>query len=66
MLASVFLADVDNQTLGVGLYGMTLGNEANRLFGRFTAGALLASIPRSCCSTWPSRSSSSAASPRDP
>ena len=28
MLASIFLTDVDNQTLGVGLYGMTLGNDA--------------------------------------
>ena len=45
MLASVFLTDVDQQTLGVGLYGMTLGNDANTLFGRFTAGALLGSIP---------------------
>jgi arabinogalactan oligomer/maltooligosaccharide transport system permease protein len=45
MLASIFLTDVDNQTLGVGLYGMTLGNDANTLFGRFTAGALLGSIP---------------------
>jgi arabinogalactan oligomer/maltooligosaccharide transport system permease protein len=45
MLASIFLTDVDTQTLGVGLYGMTLGNEANTLFGRFTAGALLASLP---------------------
>jgi arabinogalactan oligomer / maltooligosaccharide transport system permease protein len=45
MLASVFLTDVESQTLGVGLYGMTLGNDANTLFGRFTAGALLGSIP---------------------
>ncbi len=45
LLASVFLTDVNNQTLGVGLYGMTLGNDANTLFGRFTAGALLASVP---------------------
>ncbi|GAB3871703.1 sugar ABC transporter permease [Terrabacter terrigena] len=45
MLASVFLTDVETQTLGVGLYGMTLGNDANTLFGRFTAGALLGSIP---------------------
>jgi arabinogalactan oligomer / maltooligosaccharide transport system permease protein len=45
MLASIFLTDIEHQTLGVGLYGMTLGNEANTLFGRFTAGALLASIP---------------------
>ncbi len=45
MLASVFLTDVDNQTLGVGLYGMTLGREANAFFGQFTAGALLASLP---------------------
>jgi arabinogalactan oligomer/maltooligosaccharide transport system permease protein len=45
MLASIFLTDVENQTLGVGLYGMTLGNEADRFFGQFAAGALLASIP---------------------
>ncbi|HET7801456.1 MAG TPA: sugar ABC transporter permease [Humibacillus xanthopallidus] len=45
MLASIFLTDVDTQTLGVGLYGMTLGTTANELFGRFTAGALLASLP---------------------
>ena len=45
MLASVFLTDVDTQTLGVGLYGMTLGNNANELFGPFAAGALLGSIP---------------------
>lgn len=45
MLASIFLTDVETQTLGVGLYGMTLGNDANTLFGRFTAGALLASLP---------------------
>ncbi|GAA6527403.1 sugar ABC transporter permease [Intrasporangium sp. DVR] len=45
MLASIFLTDVENQTLGVGLYGMTLGNDANQFFGQFAAGALLASIP---------------------
>ena len=45
MLASIFLTDIENQTLGVGLDGMTLGYEANAFFGRFTAGALLASIP---------------------
>ncbi|NUO35965.1 MAG: sugar ABC transporter permease [Dermatophilaceae bacterium] len=45
MLASVFLTDVETQTLGVGLYGMTLGNNANELFGPFAAGALLGSIP---------------------
>ena len=45
MLASIFLTDVENQTLGVGLYGMTIGMDADALFGRFTAGALLASIP---------------------
>lgn len=45
MLASIFLTDVQSQTLGVGLYGMTLGTDANTLFGRFTAGALLASLP---------------------
>jgi arabinogalactan oligomer/maltooligosaccharide transport system permease protein len=45
MLASIFLTDTETQTLGVGLYGMTLGNEANQFFGQFTAGALLASLP---------------------
>jgi arabinogalactan oligomer / maltooligosaccharide transport system permease protein len=45
LLASIFLRDVDSQTLGVGLYSMTKGNERNRLFGQFAAGALLASLP---------------------
>ncbi len=45
LLASIFLRDVGAQTLGVGLYSMTQGNEASRLFGQFSAGALLASLP---------------------
>lgn len=45
MLASIFLRDVDSQTLGVGLWSMSQGNERNRLFGQFAAGALLGSIP---------------------
>lgn len=45
MLASIFLRDVDSQTLGVGLWSMTKGNEKNRLFGQFAAGSLLCSIP---------------------
>ena len=45
LLASIFLRDVDSQTLGVGLFTMTKGNERNRLFGQFAAGALLASLP---------------------
>lgn len=45
MLASIFLTDVTNQTLGVGLWSMSKGNEANRLFGMFAAGALLCSLP---------------------
>lgn len=45
MLASIFLRDVDSQTLGVGLWSMTKGNERNRLFGQFCAGAMLASLP---------------------
>lgn len=45
MLASVFLRDVDSQTVGVGLYSMSKGNERNRLFGQFAAGSLLVSIP---------------------
>lgn len=45
ILASIFLRDVDSQTLSVGLYSMTVGNERNRLFGQFATGALLASLP---------------------
>lgn len=45
LLASIFLQDVSSQTVGVGLYSMSLGNEKNRLFGQFAAGALLCSIP---------------------
>jgi len=45
LLASIFLQDVDSQTLGVGLYSMTIGRERNSLFGQFSAGALLASLP---------------------
>lgn len=45
LLASIFLRDVDAQTLGVGLYSMTQGNEQSRLFGQFAAGSLLASLP---------------------
>lgn len=45
LLASIFLRDVDSQTLGVGLWSMSKGNERNRLFGQFSAGALLASLP---------------------
>ena len=45
LLASIFLRDVDSQTLGVGLYSMTIGKERNQFFGQFAAGALLASVP---------------------
>ena len=45
LLASIFLRDVNSQTVGVGLWSMSIGNERNRLFGQFAAGALLASIP---------------------
>jgi arabinogalactan oligomer/maltooligosaccharide transport system permease protein len=45
LLASIFLRDIDTQTLGVGLYGMTIGREKNSLFGQFSAGSLLASVP---------------------
>ncbi|MBA2694363.1 MAG: sugar ABC transporter permease [Ornithinimicrobium sp.] len=44
LLASIFLTDVDNQTLAVGLYA-TREADKNALFGQFVAGALLASIP---------------------
>ncbi len=45
MLASIFLTDKDAQTLGVGLWGMTKGNERNALFGQFAAGSVLSAIP---------------------
>jgi arabinogalactan oligomer/maltooligosaccharide transport system permease protein len=44
LLASIFLTDVNDQTLGVGLYATFLADQ-NRYFGQFVAGALLASIP---------------------
>ncbi|HEX8972194.1 sugar ABC transporter permease [Oryzihumus sp.] len=44
LLASIFLRDVDSQTLGVGLNAM-LKADRNRYFGQFCAGALLVSIP---------------------
>ncbi len=45
MLASVFLTDVDSQTLGVGLWSMSKGTTANEFFGRFAAGSFLCSLP---------------------
>ena len=59
LMASVFLPDIDTQTLGVGLYGMTIGKEADGLFGQFPPAPCWLPSRRSC-STWPSRSSSSA------
>ncbi len=44
LLASVFLKDVDQQTLGVGLWAL-LTVDRNVYFGAFCAGALLASAP---------------------
>lgn len=44
LLASIFLTDVNQQTLAVGLYA-TRNADENRLFGQFVAGAVLASIP---------------------
>ncbi len=44
LLASVFLKDVDRQTLGVGLWAL-LTADKNLYFGAFCAGALLASAP---------------------
>jgi arabinogalactan oligomer/maltooligosaccharide transport system permease protein len=44
LLASIFLRDVDQQTLGVGLWAMQKADK-NRYFGQFCAGAVLASIP---------------------
>ena len=45
MLASVFLTDVDNQTLAVGLRALSKGRDANEKFGFFAAGSLLCSLP---------------------
>jgi len=44
LLASIFLRDVDSQTLGVGLWSMQL-SDRNKYFGQFCAGAVLASLP---------------------
>ena len=44
LLASVFLRDLDSQTVAVGLYGMVAG-ERNNNFGVYCAGALLTAIP---------------------
>ncbi|WP_411283181.1 sugar ABC transporter permease [Lapillicoccus sp.] len=44
LLASVFLKDVDSQTLGVGLWAL-LTADRNKYFGPFCAGAILASAP---------------------
>ena len=48
LLASIFLRDVDSQTLGVGLWSMvslTGNSDRNKYFGQFCAGAMLASLP---------------------
>ncbi len=45
MLASIFLRDVESQTLGVGLWSLTRGTTANELFGMFAAGSVLCSLP---------------------
>ena len=44
LLASIFLRDVDQQTLGVGLWAMQKADK-NKYFGQFCAGAMLASLP---------------------
>ena len=45
MLASIFLRDVDSQTLGVVLWAMIQKGNMNQYFGQFCAGAVLASLP---------------------
>lgn len=46
LLASIFLRDVDSQTLGVGLWSMmNVTGDRNTYFGQFCAGAMLASLP---------------------
>ncbi|MEV0624054.1 sugar ABC transporter permease [Nonomuraea sp. NPDC050404] len=44
LLASIFLRDVRQQTLGVGLWALSAADK-NAYFGWFSAGALLASLP---------------------
>lgn len=44
LLASIFLTDLDSQTLAVGLYGLVAG-ERNNNFGVYCAGSLLTAIP---------------------
>ena len=44
LLASIFLTDVNEQTLAVGLW-QTRNADVNRYFGQFVAGAVIASIP---------------------
>jgi arabinogalactan oligomer / maltooligosaccharide transport system permease protein len=44
LLASVFLKDVDSQTLAVGLWALNQADK-NKYFGPFCAGALMASLP---------------------
>jgi arabinogalactan oligomer / maltooligosaccharide transport system permease protein len=44
ILASIFLTDLDAQTLAVGLYGLVAG-ERNNNFGAYCAGSLLTAIP---------------------
>ena len=44
LLASIFLKDVDSQTLGVGLYSLFKADKL-KYFGPFCAGAIIASAP---------------------
>ncbi len=44
LLASIFLTDLDSQTLAVGLYGLVAG-ERNNNFGVYCVGAILTAIP---------------------
>ncbi|MFK5582440.1 sugar ABC transporter permease [Serinicoccus sp. LYQ131] len=44
LLASIFLLDQDQRTLGIGLYSLNMADR-NSYFGMFCAGALVASIP---------------------
>jgi arabinogalactan oligomer / maltooligosaccharide transport system permease protein len=44
LLASIFLTDLDSQTLAVGLYGLVAG-ERNNNFGVYCAGSVLTAIP---------------------
>ena len=51
LLASIFLRDVDTQTLGVGLYGMTHRQRREHALRAVRGRRAARVVRRSCCST---------------